>query len=114
MQLFGLIAFGDQPGAKFELPDTRVSGTRSPLVSTRTEPIRFASGRPVVLHGMGLAGKVKLPTSSSFRALLSREGLAGVKVRRSSTARGAEKLPPFSSVRSMCIVVTRCGPARVT
>src|SRR5882757_4415354 len=69
---------GVQPGAKFELPNTRVSGTRSPLVSTRTEPIRLASARPVVLHGMGVAGKVKFPTSSSLLALRDFPGFTGM------------------------------------
>ena len=87
---------GDEPGEKFEVPGSRVSGVRSPLVSTITEPILFACAPAGRLHGRGLAGKMKLAASSSFRAALFLEGFTGMKVTRVLTARGATKFPPPS------------------
>src|SRR5215210_128181 len=92
---------GDWPGEKFEVPGSKASGVRSPLVSTTTGSILFVIAPALRLHGRGLAGKVKLPVSSSFRPPLFRAGLTGMNVIRTSTARGATKFPPFSCVRRM-------------
>ena len=61
---------GDEPAEKFEVLGSRVSGVRSPLVSTITGPIPFARAPAENLHGRGVAGKVKSAASSSFRAAL--------------------------------------------
>src|SRR4051812_18052412 len=99
VEYFGMKRSGDKPGEKFEVPGSRVSGVRSPLVSTITEPILFARAPAGKLHGRGLAGKVKSAASSSFRAALFLAGFTGMNVTRVLTARGATKSPPPSWVR---------------
>src|SRR5829696_1839965 len=68
--LFDATLSGDKPGKKFDMPGSLLSGVRSPLVSTTTSSSPFAMLLSVRLHGREVAGKVKLPVSSSFRALL--------------------------------------------
>lgn len=56
---------GDEPGEKFDVPGSRVSGDKSPLVSTITGPSLFALASFAKLHGRGLAGNVKLVSDYS-------------------------------------------------
>src|SRR5206468_11511717 len=69
---------GDRPAAKLETPGSRASGIRSPLVSTATGPASLAGTISVRLHGKGMAEKVMLCVSSSFRASLFRGGFRGM------------------------------------
>ena len=63
----------------------------------RSELSRFAKYKPQLpnartfLYADYVAGKVKLPVSSSGRAAVRRDALTGMKLRRTSTARGARK-----------------------
>src|SRR5688572_6374626 len=109
-----VIRSGSMPAEKFEVPGSRVSGLRSPLVSTVTELALFIPAVFVKLQGRGFPGKETLALSSSFRGFLVFTDFTGMKVKRALTARGATKLPPPSCVRWMLIVVTRCGPSRET
>jgi hypothetical protein len=98
---------GDCPGEKLEVLGSRVSGVRSPFVSTTTVPLLFTASA-VRLQGRGVAGKLKFAVSSSFRAPLFRAGFIGMNVIRALTAIGATNSPPPSCVRRISIVVTRC------
>jgi hypothetical protein len=46
---------------KFEVPGSRVSGRRSPLVSTTAEPNGFKTLPSGKVHGMGFPGNLTSP-----------------------------------------------------